>query len=205
MRFVLVHMSCAGAAPRGEVPERLGAAGDDALAPDLDLSACQTPGSHADAVAAVAARGRPGRACPNTPTAGWSCPCSRTGCPSARARSSWSTGSAPTRATRRSRSGQMALRSGGGGAGRRALPTARRCRPAAGGHADQRLRDGGGVRRGGRAAHVRVVHAVGHGGAGGAGAGARVAGVPVDAGHRLPLEDPSLCAELLLEASTAAG
>ena len=54
MRFVLVHMSCAGAWAWGEVPERLRAAGHDVLAPDLDLSAGQTPGSHADAVAAAA-------------------------------------------------------------------------------------------------------------------------------------------------------
>ena len=47
MRFVLVHMSCAGAWAWGEVPQRLRAAGHDVLAPDLDLSAGQTPTSHA--------------------------------------------------------------------------------------------------------------------------------------------------------------
>ena len=53
MRFVLVHMSCAGAWAWGEVPERLRAAGHDVLAPDLDLSPGQTPASHAEAVAAA--------------------------------------------------------------------------------------------------------------------------------------------------------
>jgi pimeloyl-ACP methyl ester carboxylesterase len=53
VRFVLVHMSCAGAWAWGEVPARLRAAGHHVLAPDLDLSAGQTPGSHADAVAAA--------------------------------------------------------------------------------------------------------------------------------------------------------
>ena len=57
MRFVLVHMSCAGAWAWGEVPARLRAAGHEVLAPDLDLSAGQTPGSHADAVAAAAGEG----------------------------------------------------------------------------------------------------------------------------------------------------
>ena len=51
MRFVLVHMSCAGAWAWGEVPERLRAAGHDVLAPDLDLSPGQTPESHAAAIA----------------------------------------------------------------------------------------------------------------------------------------------------------
>jgi pimeloyl-ACP methyl ester carboxylesterase len=55
MRFVLVHMSCAGAWAWGEVPSLLRAAGHEVLAPDLDLSAGQTPGSHADAVAALCA------------------------------------------------------------------------------------------------------------------------------------------------------
>ena len=53
MRFVLVHMSCAGAWAWGEVPSLLRAAGHEVLAPDLDLSAGQTPESHADAVAAL--------------------------------------------------------------------------------------------------------------------------------------------------------
>ena len=53
MRFVLVHMSCAGAWAWGEVPSLLRAAGHAVLAPDLDLSAGQTPGSHAGAVAAL--------------------------------------------------------------------------------------------------------------------------------------------------------
>ena len=52
MRFVLVHMSCAGAWAWGEVPALLRAAGHEVLAPDLDLSAGQTPSSHAEAVAA---------------------------------------------------------------------------------------------------------------------------------------------------------
>jgi pimeloyl-ACP methyl ester carboxylesterase len=51
MRFVLVHMSCAGAWAWGEVPALLRAAGHEVLAPDLDLSAGQTPSSHAEAVA----------------------------------------------------------------------------------------------------------------------------------------------------------
>ena len=54
MRFVLVHMSCAGAWAWGEVPARLRAAGHEVLAPDLDLSAGQTPSSHAAAVAEAA-------------------------------------------------------------------------------------------------------------------------------------------------------
>jgi pimeloyl-ACP methyl ester carboxylesterase len=53
MRFVLVHMSCAGAWAWGEVPVLLRAAGHDVLAPDLHLSAGQTPSSHAEAVAAL--------------------------------------------------------------------------------------------------------------------------------------------------------
>ena len=52
MRFVLVHMSCAGAWAWGEVPALLRAAGHEVLAPDLDLNAGQTPSSHAEAVAA---------------------------------------------------------------------------------------------------------------------------------------------------------
>lgn len=51
MRIVLVHMSCAGAWAWGEVPERLRAAGHEVHAPDLDLSAGQTPNLHADAIA----------------------------------------------------------------------------------------------------------------------------------------------------------
>ena len=54
MRFVLVHMSCAGAWAWGEVPALLRAAGHSVLAPDLDLSAGQTPSSHAAAVAEAA-------------------------------------------------------------------------------------------------------------------------------------------------------
>jgi pimeloyl-ACP methyl ester carboxylesterase len=50
MRFVLVHMSCAGAWAWGEVPERLRAAGHEVHAPDLDLSPGQTPNSQAAAV-----------------------------------------------------------------------------------------------------------------------------------------------------------
>jgi pimeloyl-ACP methyl ester carboxylesterase len=50
MRFVLVHMSCAGAWAWGEVPQRLRAAGHEVVASDLDLSAGQTPTSHAAAV-----------------------------------------------------------------------------------------------------------------------------------------------------------
>ena len=53
MRFVLVHMSCAGAWAWGEVPALLRAAGHEVFAPDLDLSAGQTPSSHAEAVAAA--------------------------------------------------------------------------------------------------------------------------------------------------------
>jgi pimeloyl-ACP methyl ester carboxylesterase len=53
MRFVLVHMSCAGAWAWGEVPGRLRAAGHGVVAPDLDLSAGQTPATHAEAVAAA--------------------------------------------------------------------------------------------------------------------------------------------------------
>jgi pimeloyl-ACP methyl ester carboxylesterase len=59
MRFVLVHMSCAGAWAWGEVPALLRAAGHEVLAPDLDLSAGQTPDSHAIAVAALAEGGGP--------------------------------------------------------------------------------------------------------------------------------------------------
>jgi pimeloyl-ACP methyl ester carboxylesterase len=50
MRFVLVHMSCAGAWAWGEVPERLRAAGHEVHAPDLDLSPGQTPNTHASAI-----------------------------------------------------------------------------------------------------------------------------------------------------------
>src|SRR5215211_4446937 len=48
-------MSCAGAWSWGEVPALLRAAGHEILAPDLDLSAGQTPASHAAAVAALIA------------------------------------------------------------------------------------------------------------------------------------------------------
>ena len=57
MKFVLVHMSCAGAWAWGDVPDRLRAAGHAVVAPDLDLSAGQTPESHADAVAAAVGAG----------------------------------------------------------------------------------------------------------------------------------------------------
>jgi pimeloyl-ACP methyl ester carboxylesterase len=55
--FVLVHMSCAAAWAWGRVPDLLRAAGHDVLAPDLDLSAGQTPETHADAVAERSAGG----------------------------------------------------------------------------------------------------------------------------------------------------
>lgn len=51
--FVLIHMACAGGWAWGSVPELLCAAGHEAVAPDLDLSAGQTPQSHAGAVAAL--------------------------------------------------------------------------------------------------------------------------------------------------------
>jgi pimeloyl-ACP methyl ester carboxylesterase len=47
--FALVHMSCAGAWSWGDVPRRLPAA----VAPDLDLSAGATPAAHADQVVAA--------------------------------------------------------------------------------------------------------------------------------------------------------
>jgi pimeloyl-ACP methyl ester carboxylesterase len=53
MRFVLVHMSCAGAWAWSDVPERLREAGHEVVAPDLDLSPGQTPHTHAEAVAAA--------------------------------------------------------------------------------------------------------------------------------------------------------
>lgn len=53
MVFALVHMSCAGAWAWGDVPGRLRAADHDVLAPDLDLSAGQTPATHAGAVIAA--------------------------------------------------------------------------------------------------------------------------------------------------------
>ena len=43
MRFVLVHMSGAGAWGWGEVPERLRAAGHEVVVPDLDLSPDRHP------------------------------------------------------------------------------------------------------------------------------------------------------------------
>jgi len=49
--FVLIHMACAGAWAWGRVPDLLRAAGHAAHAPDLDLSAGQTPATHAAAVA----------------------------------------------------------------------------------------------------------------------------------------------------------
>ena len=51
--FVLIHMACAGAWAWGRVPELLREAGHEVIAPDLDLSAGQTPRSHAAAVAAL--------------------------------------------------------------------------------------------------------------------------------------------------------
>jgi len=51
--FLLIHMACAGGWAWGSVPDLLRAAGHRALAPDLDLSAGQTPQSHARAVAAL--------------------------------------------------------------------------------------------------------------------------------------------------------
>jgi len=54
--FALAHMSCAQAWAWGEVPARLREAGHEVLAPNLDLSPGETPGSHADAVA-TAVRG----------------------------------------------------------------------------------------------------------------------------------------------------
>jgi pimeloyl-ACP methyl ester carboxylesterase len=49
--FALIHMACAGAWAWGRVPDLLRAAGHAVHAPDLDLSAGQTPASHADSVA----------------------------------------------------------------------------------------------------------------------------------------------------------
>lgn len=49
--FVLIHMSCAGAWAWGRVPELLRGEGHDVVAPDLDLTAGQTPQAHAAAVA----------------------------------------------------------------------------------------------------------------------------------------------------------
>ena len=57
MRFVLVHMSCAGAWAWGDVPDRLRAAGHEVLAPDLDLTPGQTPTTHADTGAAAVGPG----------------------------------------------------------------------------------------------------------------------------------------------------
>ncbi len=56
--FALIHMACAGAWAWGRVPDLLRAAGHTVHAPDLDLSAGQTPASHAAAVA----QGLPGTA-----------------------------------------------------------------------------------------------------------------------------------------------
>ena len=49
--FVLIHMACAGGWAWGRVPELLRAAGHEAHAPDLDLSAGQTPTTQAARVA----------------------------------------------------------------------------------------------------------------------------------------------------------
>ena len=51
--FVLIHMACAGAWAWGRVSDLLREAGHDVIAPDLDLSAGQTPQSHAAAVGAL--------------------------------------------------------------------------------------------------------------------------------------------------------
>ena len=48
-------MSCTGSWSWGEVPARLRAAGHEVVAPDLDLSAGQTPETHAAAVAPLIA------------------------------------------------------------------------------------------------------------------------------------------------------
>ncbi len=55
--FVLIHMACAGAWAWGRVPDLLRDAGHEAIVPDLDLSAGQTPHSHAAAVAALVSHG----------------------------------------------------------------------------------------------------------------------------------------------------
>ena len=58
VNLVLIHMACAGAWAWGRVPEALRALGCPSHAPDLDMSAGQTPGSHAAAVArSLPARG----------------------------------------------------------------------------------------------------------------------------------------------------
>ena len=205
MRFVLVHMSCAGAWAWGEVPERLRAAGHDVLAPDLDLSAGQTPGSHADAVAAAAVGDDP------VVLAGHS----------------YGGMVVPVLADRlRERvraivvvdglvpdpgDSSFAIRSYGA-AERRAAARVDGLFPPPG-DADPRLvampisafetaaefaavdvpRTFVWCTRSDMEAQAERARERGW----------RV--VPVDAGHWLPLEDPSLCAELLLEASTAAG
>ncbi len=51
--LVLIHMACAGAWAWGRVPEALRALGRRPLAPDLDLSAGQTPESQAEALAGL--------------------------------------------------------------------------------------------------------------------------------------------------------
>lgn len=51
-------MACAGAWAWGRVPDLLRASGHGVVAPDLDLSAGQTPQSHAAAVAALVPDGR---------------------------------------------------------------------------------------------------------------------------------------------------
>lgn len=57
MIFALAHMSCGGAWAWGDVPARLRSAGHEVVAPDLDLSAGQTPGTHAAALAAAVGPG----------------------------------------------------------------------------------------------------------------------------------------------------
>ena len=49
--FALIHMACAGAWAWGRVPDLLRGAGHTVYAPDLDLSAGQTPASHAESMA----------------------------------------------------------------------------------------------------------------------------------------------------------
>lgn len=53
--LALIHMACAGAWAWGDVPRALRALGHSPLVPDLDLSAGQTPQSHAAAVAGLLA------------------------------------------------------------------------------------------------------------------------------------------------------
>jgi pimeloyl-ACP methyl ester carboxylesterase len=59
--FALAHMSCAGAWAWGTVPDRLRAAGHDAVAPDLSLVAGATPELHARELVAAVGTDRPPR------------------------------------------------------------------------------------------------------------------------------------------------